>query len=177
MDYFRKWPEAYALPDQEATTVADALVEGTFATFGAAEVIHSDQGRNFEAGVFSALYDCLGVQKTRTTALHPQSDGLVERSTQPWQNNSPSSLQNISVIGICTSLSSYWPTGRLCRIPPHAHLPCSCWGESCGCQQKWLLAGPQTHQRFHLDRNTPEGSRTGWSQLTPLPMTSCRKRA
>ena len=79
MDYFTKWPEAYAIPDQEAETVADALVEGMFARFGAAEVIHSDQGRNFESAVFSAMCDRLGMQKTRTTPLHPQSDGLVER--------------------------------------------------------------------------------------------------
>ena len=26
MDYFSKWPEAYALPNQEAVTVADVLV-------------------------------------------------------------------------------------------------------------------------------------------------------
>ncbi|KAI3374420.1 hypothetical protein L3Q82_006249 [Scortum barcoo] len=79
MDYFTKWPEAYAIPDQEAETVANALVEGMFTRFGTAEVIHSDQGRNFESGVFSAMCDCLGMQKTRTTPLHPQSDGLVER--------------------------------------------------------------------------------------------------
>lgn len=79
MDYFTKWPEAYAIPDQEAETVADALVEGMFSRFGAAEVIHSDQGRNFESAVFSAMCERLGMRKTRTTPLHPQSDGLVER--------------------------------------------------------------------------------------------------
>jgi hypothetical protein len=26
VDYFRKWPEAYAIPSQEASTVAEALV-------------------------------------------------------------------------------------------------------------------------------------------------------
>jgi hypothetical protein len=29
MDYFTKWPEACAIPDQEASTVADVLVSGT----------------------------------------------------------------------------------------------------------------------------------------------------
>lgn len=79
MDYFTKWPEAYALPNQEAETVADALIEGMFSRFGAPEAIHSDQGRNFESKVFAALCERLGIQKTRTTPLHPQSDGLVER--------------------------------------------------------------------------------------------------
>lgn len=77
MDHFTKWPEAYAIPNEEVETVADALVEGVFARFGAAEVIHSDQGRNFESRVFSAMCDYLGMKKTRTIPLHPQSDGLV----------------------------------------------------------------------------------------------------
>uniref|UniRef100_A0A8C5DVC8 Integrase catalytic domain-containing protein n=1 Tax=Gouania willdenowi TaxID=441366 RepID=A0A8C5DVC8_GOUWI len=55
------------------------LVEGMFSRFGAAETIHSDQGRNFESAVFSTMCERLGMQKTRTTPLHPQSDGLVER--------------------------------------------------------------------------------------------------
>ncbi|KAK7919250.1 hypothetical protein WMY93_010534 [Mugilogobius chulae] len=79
MDYFTKWPEAFAIPDQEAETVADTLVEGMFSRFGVAEVLHSDQGRNFESAVFSAMCERMGMQKTRTTPLHPQSDGLVER--------------------------------------------------------------------------------------------------
>ncbi|CAI5690254.1 unnamed protein product [Oreochromis niloticus] len=79
MDYFTKWPEAYAIPDQEAETVADVLVEGMFSRFGTAETLHSDQGRNFESKVFAAMCERLGIKKTRTTPLHPQSDGLVER--------------------------------------------------------------------------------------------------
>lgn len=48
MDYFTKWPEAYALPDQEAETVVDALLGGLISRFGVPESIHSDQERNFE---------------------------------------------------------------------------------------------------------------------------------
>lgn len=79
IDYFTKWPEAYAIPDQEAETVADALVGGLISRFGVPDIIHSDQGRNFESRVFSVMCSRLGIQKTRTTPLRPQSDGLVER--------------------------------------------------------------------------------------------------
>lgn len=34
VDYFTKWPEAYALPDQEAETVVDALLGGMFSRLG-----------------------------------------------------------------------------------------------------------------------------------------------
>jgi hypothetical protein len=37
MDYFTKWPEAYAIPYQEASTVAEALIT----TSAAAEYLRS----------------------------------------------------------------------------------------------------------------------------------------
>ena len=43
------------------------------------DVLHTDQGRNFESALFKEVCLLLGVQKTRTTPYHPQSDGLVER--------------------------------------------------------------------------------------------------
>ncbi|ROT62945.1 hypothetical protein C7M84_019191 [Penaeus vannamei] len=79
MDYFTKWPEAYALPDHEAETVAEALVNNFITRFGVPCELHSDQGREFESVVFQECCRLLGIKKTRTTALRPQSDGLVER--------------------------------------------------------------------------------------------------
>ena len=48
MDYFTKWPEAYALPNQEAGVVAQAFVEGFVCRHGIPEELYTDQGRNFE---------------------------------------------------------------------------------------------------------------------------------
>lgn len=79
MDYFTKWPECICVPNQTAEVVADVLVEHVFSRFGLPFILHSDQGRNFESDVFNAVMDILGIDKTRTTALHPQSDGMVER--------------------------------------------------------------------------------------------------
>ena len=79
MDYFTKWPEAYALPNQEAETVAKVLVDQFVSRFGTPAQLHSDQGRNFESQVFTEMCKLLGIEKTRTTPLHPQSDGMVER--------------------------------------------------------------------------------------------------
>jgi hypothetical protein len=48
MDYFTKFPEVYAILNQEASTVADALVNNYFCRFGVTRELYSDQGRNFE---------------------------------------------------------------------------------------------------------------------------------
>jgi ferredoxin len=44
MDYFTKWPKAYIITNQEASTVAEALVTNFFCHFGVLQVLHSDQG-------------------------------------------------------------------------------------------------------------------------------------
>ena len=78
-DYFTKWTEAYAIPNQEAMTVAKVFVEEFVMRFGVPRLLHTDQGRNFESELFKELCELLGICKTRTTAFHPQSDGMVER--------------------------------------------------------------------------------------------------
>jgi hypothetical protein len=78
MDYFTKWPEAYAIPNQEASTVAEALFTN-FCCFGIPRGLRSDQGRNFESRLLQAVLQWLGVSKMHTTPLNPQSNGMVER--------------------------------------------------------------------------------------------------
>ena len=77
--YFTKWVEVYAIPNQEVTTVAKELVHNFCCRYGAPMEIHTDQGRNFKSGVFKELCRLLGIRKTRTTPLHPQLDGMVEK--------------------------------------------------------------------------------------------------
>jgi hypothetical protein len=77
--YFTKWPEVYAVPNQEGRTIAEALVTYYFCRFGIPRELHSYQGRNFEFHLLQEVLQRLGVSKTRTTPLHPQSDGIVVR--------------------------------------------------------------------------------------------------
>jgi hypothetical protein len=49
MDYFTKWLEAYAIPNQEAATVAEALVTQFVCRFRVCRELLSDQGCNFES--------------------------------------------------------------------------------------------------------------------------------
>ncbi|MCG7878903.1 MAG: RNase H-like domain-containing protein, partial [Candidatus Thiodiazotropha endolucinida] len=78
-DYFTKWVESVAIPDQTAVTVASALVQEVVCRFGTPAYIHSDQGRQFEGAVYQEVFNLLGMKKTRTTPYHPESDGMVER--------------------------------------------------------------------------------------------------
>jgi hypothetical protein len=78
MDYFTNWPEVYAIPNQEASTVADALVTN-LCRFWIPRELPSDQGHNLESRLMPEVLARLGIRKTRTTPLHPESDGMVER--------------------------------------------------------------------------------------------------
>ena len=77
-DYFTRWVEAFPLPDQKADRVAQTFVHEFVCRFGAPLEVHSDQGRNFESTLFQEVCRLLHIAKTRTTALHPSSNGLVE---------------------------------------------------------------------------------------------------
>ncbi|GFX74375.1 retrovirus-related Pol polyprotein from transposon 412 [Trichonephila clavipes] len=71
MDYFTKWPEAYPIPGQEASTVAEDLTQPWISRFGVPLQLHSDQGRNFDSAVYKRLCEILAIDKTRRTTLHP----------------------------------------------------------------------------------------------------------
>ena len=43
VDYMTKWADAYALPNEEASTCMDALYAGMFSRFGMPNQLHSDQ--------------------------------------------------------------------------------------------------------------------------------------
>ena len=45
---------------------------------GMPETFHSDQGKNFESTLLKSTLEAFGIAKSRTTAYHPQGDGMVE---------------------------------------------------------------------------------------------------
>ena len=58
MDYFTRWAEAYAIPNQEVITIATKLVNEMFLGFSVPEQLHSDQGHQFESRLINLL--CFG---------------------------------------------------------------------------------------------------------------------
>ena len=85
-DYFTRWTEAYAMPNQEAVTVATKLVDNMFCRFSVPDQLHSDMGAQFEAQLIKEICRMLHVKKTHTTPYHPQCDGLVERLNRTIQS-------------------------------------------------------------------------------------------
>jgi len=77
-DYFTKWADAIPLTDQTAERITGELIK-LFSIYGHPEIIHSDQGRNFESSILAQTLEAFGVRKSRTTAYHPQGVGMVER--------------------------------------------------------------------------------------------------
>ena len=77
-DCFTKWMESYAIPNQEAATVAEKLVSEFVCRFGVPHELHSHQGTNFEFKIMAEVCKLLDIEKTRTSPLHPHSNGQVE---------------------------------------------------------------------------------------------------
>nr|CAH8819193.1 unnamed protein product [Trichobilharzia regenti]CAH8839217.1 unnamed protein product [Trichobilharzia regenti]CAH8864710.1 unnamed protein product [Trichobilharzia regenti] len=82
VDHFTKWCEAIAIPQIDAVTIAESIFDHWVSRWGAPLQLHSDRGSNFESIVVSELCRIMGIRKTRTTAYHPQGNGLVERTNR-----------------------------------------------------------------------------------------------
>lgn len=78
-DYFTKFMEIFPIQNIEADTIADVIFKGWIKRYGCPGEIHTGQGSQFESRLFREMCKVLQINKTRTTAYHPQSDGMVER--------------------------------------------------------------------------------------------------
>lgn len=79
IDCFTKLVEAFPLKNIRTRTIAEIFVDQFISRHGVPLELHPDQGRNFESNLFKELIQLLGIKKTRTTALHPQSNRQAER--------------------------------------------------------------------------------------------------
>ena len=72
-DYFTKWIESYAIPNQEAQTVAKVFVEEFVYQYRIPNELHTDPGRNFGSALMQEVCQLLGIKKkTRIFSLHPR---------------------------------------------------------------------------------------------------------
>ena len=79
MDYFTKWADAIPLCDQKTTTIL-RISHTVVSNFGMPEILHSDQGSNFESTLFHLVLDTFGITNVEPllSTYHPQGDGMVE---------------------------------------------------------------------------------------------------
>ena len=143
VDYFTKWCEAIPLTEIDATTVADAILTNWICRWGAPCQLHSDRGSNFESSLILRICDVLKIDKSRTTAYHPQGNGLVERTNRTlktmlrivtqknvlsWDVSLPHCLlaYRSSVHKSTEQTPHFMWTGRELRLPIDLSLPTAC---------------------------------------------------
>ena len=79
VDSLSKWPEAFSIPNQEATTIAKTLYREIFTRYGAIKSIVSDRGRNFMSKLVTTLCELFKTKRIYTSAFHPQTNSHCER--------------------------------------------------------------------------------------------------
>ena len=91
MDYLTKWPEAKAIPDATAQSVARFIYEDIICRHSCPVEIVSDNGSAFVSQVVEAILEQYQIKHHLISPYHPQSNGLVERFNRT----------------LCTSLAKY----------------------------------------------------------------------
>ena len=112
VDRYTRWPEAIPITSITAESVAQAFTTGWISRFGVPATVITDRGRQFESQLWTNFTSLLGIKRSRTTAYHPQTNGMVERfhrqlkaalKAQPNPNAWMESLPLI-LLGIRTAL-------------------------------------------------------------------------
>ena len=66
-------------PDKDWRQLGIYLTSFWLNYYGICSTLHSDQGRNFESGIFQDLCRMLEIKKTGTSARNPKCNGQTER--------------------------------------------------------------------------------------------------
>jgi hypothetical protein len=78
-EYLTKWPEARAIEDTKATTIAKFIYEEIICRHGCPKVLLSDQGTPFCNELVDSLCKLMTIRHRLSSAYHPQTNGLTER--------------------------------------------------------------------------------------------------
>lgn len=125
IDRFSRWPEAIPLVDITAENVARAFYSEWVSRYEVPSSITTDQGRQFESCLLGELNSLLGIERKRTTAYQPQTNGIVER----WHRQLKASIK----CHITENWTEVLPTVLLGLR--------TCFKEDLGCSVAHLLYG------------------------------------
>ena len=134
IDHYTGWLEAYPIPDQSNKSVWHAFSTQFVPRFGAPVYLLTDNGGSFTAGAFDIYLKQMGIKHIRTSPVHPNSDGLLERQHSFLKNllakavaNVPSRWEDVlndvllahrATVSTRTSFTPHFlMTGRRIRLP------------------------------------------------------------
>ena len=69
-DHLTKWPEAFAIANQDSTTIAKVFVEEVVSRHGTPTKLLSDRGKPFLSDLAKDIYSILQINKVLTTSYH-----------------------------------------------------------------------------------------------------------
>jgi transposase InsO family protein len=78
IDTFTRMVEATATADDTTTTTANVIINDVICRHGLFDVLRSDRGTNYVQLLAANIYRQLGIKQIKTSAWHPQSNGVVE---------------------------------------------------------------------------------------------------
>ena len=84
---FTRFAVAGRLVDQSAEVVIASVVGSYITVYGTPRRILTDQGRNFDSKQFDKFCNLFRIRKTRTSAYHPQSNGICKRFNQTLKHS------------------------------------------------------------------------------------------
>ena len=79
MDYFTKWPEARAVENMKAETIAKFIFEEIICRHGVPQIMISDRGTSFVNKIVDKLCEDFQLKHRLTSPYRPQTNGMVER--------------------------------------------------------------------------------------------------
>ena len=78
-DRLTRYTVLVPLQNESTNSIIEALIDHYIYTFGAPKTILSDQGSNFLLELMTQFENALNIRHIKTTALHQQSNGKIER--------------------------------------------------------------------------------------------------
>ncbi len=154
-DYFSKWTEVFAIPDQSAATCADKILNEFICRFGCPYDLHTDQGTNYTSKLFTELCKLLEIRKTRSSPYHPSGNGQVERYNRTL----------ISMIKAYLSEEGRdWDQHLGCLAGAYR----ATMHESTGFSPNLLFLGRETRMPAHLSFTKPDSMHFSYTEYVSL---------